>query len=125
MNLPLCGIAALLVFFFLNLKMPQDDLVTKFKRMDWLGNAIIIVATTITAVALTWAGVKHPWGSYQVLVPLVIGLVMTAGFFVYEAKYAIEPVVPWELVNNRTSFFGYISVFLHGIVSTAIVCECD
>lgn len=123
MNLPLCGIAGALVVLFLNLKTPQDDLATKIRRMDWLGNGIIIVATTITAIALTWAGVKHPWGSYQVLVPLILGLTMTVGFFVYEAKVASEPVVPWELVNNRTSFLGYLTVFLHGIVSTAIVCE--
>ncbi|KAG8896336.1 hypothetical protein FRC00_006112, partial [Tulasnella sp. 408] len=35
--------------------------------------------------------------------------------------FAIEPVVPWELVNNRTAFFGYLGVFLHSIVATAVI----
>ncbi|KAG8922954.1 hypothetical protein FRC01_013405 [Tulasnella sp. 417] len=107
----LTAIAIVFVWFFLRLKTPQDDFRTK-------------------------AGVKYPWSSYQVLVPLIPGLLLTAAFFVaaggvngipfseglvYEAKFAIEPVVPWELVNNRTALSGYVGVFLHSIVSTAVI----
>ncbi|KAG8891731.1 hypothetical protein FRC01_014543, partial [Tulasnella sp. 417] len=125
MNLPLAAIAMALVWFFLRLKTPQDDFNTKMRRMDWIGNGIIILATTITVVALTWAGVKYPWASYQVLVPLILGLLLTAAFFLWEAKFAVEPVVPWELVNNRTAFFGYVGVALHSIVVTTVICEFD
>ncbi|KAG9043887.1 hypothetical protein FS837_009033 [Tulasnella sp. UAMH 9824] len=121
MNIPLTAIAIVFVWFFLRLKTPQDDFRTKMKKMDWIGNGLIILATTLTVVALTWAGVKYPWSSYQVLVPLIVGLALTAAFFVYEAKFAIEPVVPWELVNNRTAISGYVGVFLHSIVSTAVI----
>ncbi|KAG8946150.1 hypothetical protein FRC04_012005 [Tulasnella sp. 424] len=85
------------------------------------GNLFVIAGTTLSVVALTWAGAKHPWSSYQVLVPLILGLALMAGFFVYEAKVPVEPVVPWELVNNRTSFLGYATTFLHGIVATCII----
>ncbi|KAG8946147.1 hypothetical protein FRC04_012002 [Tulasnella sp. 424] len=85
------------------------------------GNLFVIAGTTLSIIAVTWAGSKHPWSSYQVLVPLILGLALIAGFFVYEAKVPAEPVVPWELVNNRTSFFGYATVFLHGIISTCII----
>ncbi|KAG8899736.1 hypothetical protein FRB99_006465 [Tulasnella sp. 403] len=121
MNLPLCGIAIVLVFFFLDVKVPRTDFGTKMRSMDWIGNALVIVATTISVVALTWAGVKYPWSSYRVLVPLILGLAGLAAFLFYEAKFATDPVVPWKLVNNRTSFFGFITTFLHGIVSTAII----
>ncbi|KAG8951997.1 hypothetical protein FRC04_005330 [Tulasnella sp. 424] len=123
MNLPLTGFAALLALFSLQLiKGPSDDKVgNKMRRMDLIGNAIIIVATTITIIALTWAGVQHSWGSAAVLVPLILGLLGIGAFFVYEAKVPIEPVVPWELIANRTSCTGYASVFLHGIVSTAVI----
>ncbi|KAG8946148.1 hypothetical protein FRC04_012003 [Tulasnella sp. 424] len=85
------------------------------------GNLFVIAGTTLSIVALTWAGAKHPWSSYQVLVPLILGLVLIAGFFIYEAKVPVEPVVPWDLVNNRTSFLGYATTFLHGIVSTCVI----
>lgn len=121
LNLPLTAIAMVLVWRFLHLKVPQDDLRSKMRRMDWTGNIIIIAGTTISIIALTWAGVKYPWSSYKVLVPLILGLATIALFLIYEAKVAIEPVVPWELISNRNGFLGYSTVFLHGIVSTAIL----
>ncbi|KIO20425.1 hypothetical protein M407DRAFT_29949, partial [Tulasnella calospora MUT 4182] len=121
MNLPLSAIALALVWFFLHLKVPQDDLRSKMQRMDWIGNILVIIGTTLTVIALSWAGAKYPWSSYQVLVPLVLGMAFVVGFFVYEAKVPVGPVVPWELVNNRTSFFGYATTFLHGIVATCII----
>lgn len=50
-------------------------------------------------------------------------MVLLTGFFAYEANLAIEPVVPWELVNNRTSFLGYATTFLHGIIATCVICK--
>ncbi|KAG9002658.1 hypothetical protein FRB90_011342 [Tulasnella sp. 427] len=123
MNLPLTGFAAILALFSLHLlKGPSDDtLGNKMRRLDLVGNAIVIASTTISIVALTWAGIQHPWTSAAVLVPLILGLLGLGVFFVYEAKVPIEPVVPWELINNRTSLLGYVSVFLHGIISTAVI----
>ncbi|KAG8971241.1 hypothetical protein FRC05_011340 [Tulasnella sp. 425] len=121
LNLPLTAIAMVLVWLFLHLKVPQDDLRSKMRRMDWIGNLFVITGTTISIVALTWAGVKYPWSSYKVLVPLILGLAAIAVFFVYEAKVAVEPVVPWELVSSRNSFLGYSVVFLHGIVSIIVI----
>ncbi|KAG9050253.1 hypothetical protein FS837_006694 [Tulasnella sp. UAMH 9824] len=119
-NLALPAIALVLVWFFFRLKVPQDDLRSKMRRMDWIGNLFVIAGTTLNVIALTWAGVKHPWRSYQILLPLILGLVFIVGFFVYEAEVAVEPVVPWELANNRTSFLGYATTFLHGIVATCV-----
>ncbi|KAG9050250.1 hypothetical protein FS837_006691 [Tulasnella sp. UAMH 9824] len=110
MNLPLSATALILVWFFLRLKVPQDDLRSKMRP-----------GTTLNVIALTWAGAKHPWSSYQVLLPLILGLALIVVFFVYEAKVAVEPLILWELVNNRTSFFGYATTFLHGIVATCII----
>ncbi|KAG8934110.1 hypothetical protein FRC02_010593, partial [Tulasnella sp. 418] len=57
MNIPLTGIAAVLVFMFLRVKAPKDDFKTKMGRMDWTGNFLVIVSSTITIIALTWGGV--------------------------------------------------------------------
>ncbi|KAG8908872.1 hypothetical protein FRC01_007214 [Tulasnella sp. 417] len=56
-----------------------------------------MASTTATVIALTWAGTTHPWSSYQILVPLILGLVGLVAFFIYEANFAEEPVVPWAL----------------------------
>ncbi|KAG8904966.1 hypothetical protein FRB99_000968 [Tulasnella sp. 403] len=65
--------------------------------------------------------IRYPWTSYRILVPLILGLVLMVVFFVYEAKWAKEPVVPWQLISNRTSLSGYITVFFHGLVTIAVV----
>lgn len=71
------------------------------------GNVIIIGSSTIVIVALTWAGISYSWSSVHVLVPLILGFVGLAAFLVYEDMVAVEPVVPWRIVSNRTSALGY------------------
>ncbi|KAG8973831.1 hypothetical protein FRB93_001660, partial [Tulasnella sp. JGI-2019a] len=121
LNLPLAAIAIGLVFVFLHLKAPEGDFKSQMRRMDWVGNGLVVGATTSVVLALAWAGVQYSWNSAHILAPLIVGFFGLVAFMLWEAKWASEPVVPWQLVNNRTSFFGYLTVFLHGIASTAAV----
>jgi hypothetical protein len=58
-----------------------------------------------------------------VLVPLIVGLLGLVFTFAYEFNWATEPILPRELLWNRTSLSGYIGVFLHGVMFTGIVCK--
>lgn len=53
----------------------------------------MIASSIACIIGLTWGGVKFPWASAQVLVPLILGLVGMCGFLVYEAIVAKNPVV--------------------------------
>ncbi|KAG8874274.1 hypothetical protein FRB97_006046 [Tulasnella sp. 331] len=119
LNLPLSAAAIVLVFSFLHFKAPEGNIRAQMKRIDWTGNSLVVGGTTRVVLALAWAGVQYSWTSVQVLVPLILGLLGLVAFMVWETKWASEPVVPWQLVNNRTSLFGYITVFIDGITSTA------
>lgn len=57
------------------------------------GNILVIASTTAVVIGVTWGGVQYPWSSARVLVPLILGLVGLAGFFVYEATLAHNPIV--------------------------------
>lgn len=57
------------------------------------GNILVIAATASIVVALSRAGIQHPWSSAQVLIPLILGLLGLAGFLVYEAFLAKHPIV--------------------------------
>ena len=70
------------------------------------GNFIVISGTTLAMVGLTFAGIRFPWGSAQVLIPLVIGLASIGAFIFYEAKVPNGPSIPWDILNNRTSLSG-------------------
>lgn len=87
------------------------------------GNFIVIAGTTLAVTGLTFAGVRFPWDSAQVLAPLIIGLVLVAAFILYEAKVPKEPSIPWEILTNRTTLSGYAATFVHGITSISILCE--
>ncbi|OCH96143.1 iron permease [Obba rivulosa] len=121
LNLPLTGIAFVLVLLFLRVRTPEGSMKEKLRRVDWTGNAIVIVGTTLAIIGLTWAGIRFPWSSAQVLAPLVIGLVLVGAFMVYEAKVPKEPTIPWEVLSNRTSVSGFASTLVHGITSISII----
>ncbi|KAL7284393.1 hypothetical protein ACG7TL_001683 [Trametes sanguinea] len=121
MNLPIAGVAFILVFFFLRVKTPEGSMRAKLGRVDWLGNAIIIAGSVLAVLGLTWGGAQYPWSSAKVLAPLIIGLITILAFFIYERKIPAEPAIPWEVVSNRTTIAGYIGTTIHGIVSISII----
>ncbi|KAJ7889221.1 iron permease [Mycena leptocephala] len=120
LNLPICAVAATLVTIFLRLKKPNAPLLEKLKRIDWIGNLIIVASTTSVVIALTWAGIQFPWSSAKVLVPLILGFLGLAGFLVYEAWFPKYPIVPVSLLGSRTAFSGYTQNFFNGVVLSTL-----
>ncbi|OSC98500.1 MFS multidrug transporter [Trametes coccinea BRFM310] len=120
-NLPLGGIAFVLVAIFLRVRTPPGSFKEKLGRVDWIGNAIVVAGTTLALVALTWGGVTYEWSSVHVLLPLIIGAGLITSFFLYEAIIPPEPTVPLDIIKNRTSLGGYLETFFHGIVSIAVI----
>ncbi|KZT60039.1 MFS general substrate transporter [Calocera cornea HHB12733] len=121
-NLPPCGVAAVMVWWFLKLRRPRGSWRRKVKRVNWIGNAIVMGAATLAILALTQGGIDHPWASYQILIPLIIGLVGIGVFLVYEAFFVVgEPMVPLSMLTNRTVLSGYLGAFMHGLVSILLL----
>ncbi|OCH88842.1 MFS general substrate transporter [Obba rivulosa] len=112
LNVPIAGLSFFLVFAFLKLPVPPGTLQEKSRKIDFLGNAIVIGSTCACVIGLTWGGVVFPWSSARVLVPLVIGIIGVVLFVVYETLWCAHPIVPLALVANRTSLSGYIQIFL-------------
>ena len=61
---------------------------------------IITGSSATCALGLTWGGSVYSWGSVNVLAPLCLGIVGIVAFFVYEGRWATDPIV---------SFFKQIS----------------
>jgi MFS family permease len=70
-------------------------------------------------IALGWAGGQYPWSSYQVLVPLIVGLATIVAFVVLEgnARLTPNPIMPLHLFANPVSSIVFLLTFLHGIVT--------
>ncbi|KAF7330813.1 MFS domain-containing protein [Mycena venus] len=121
LNLPLTGIAFILVSGFLSVRHPEGSLRSKLAQVDWVGNAIVIVGSGLAIIGMTWGGIRYPWSSAEVLAPLIIGLALLVVFAIYEAKVPQKPTVPRDIVSNRTSLSALLTTAAHGMVSIAMI----
>ncbi|KAJ7050318.1 major facilitator superfamily domain-containing protein, partial [Mycena amicta] len=113
LNLPICGLAGILVTLFLRLRTPPGTLSEKMARIDYVGNMIVIAATTAIVLGLTWGGTQFSWGSHEVLLSLLLGLFGLALFLFYESRFAKHPMVPFSVLSTRTGLSGYAQTFLN------------
>lgn len=118
LGLPVSGVALLLLLLFLQVNYNKESTVAeKLKRLDYIGNAILVLSMVSILIALTYGGTLRSWASWHTILPLVLGLLGYVGFHVWEATgWQSEPVMPARLFKNRTSFVAFILVFLHGML---------
>ncbi|KAJ6595827.1 MFS general substrate transporter [Mycena vulgaris] len=121
LNLPISALTVILVLTLLKLPTPSGTTREKLAKMDWIGNILVIASTASIVIALTWGGVVHAWSSFRVLVPLILGVFGMIVFLAYEARIAKHPIVPFEILSNRTSFSGYVQTLLSPIVMLAAI----
>ncbi|KAH0828709.1 major facilitator superfamily domain-containing protein [Lanmaoa asiatica] len=120
LNLPICLVACVSVFLFLDLPIPPGSYRDKFLRMDWIGNFLVISSTVAYTIGLTWGGITAPWSSATVLVPLVLGFFGLVVFITYEATLARWPLAPISIMTNLTSISGYIQTFCSAVTTLAV-----
>ncbi|KAJ5457347.1 Major facilitator superfamily domaingeneral substrate transporter [Penicillium desertorum] len=89
----------------------------KVKRIDYIGNILIMGATAAVLCALTYGGSRYAWSSWRIIVPLVLGLVGLAIFMIFEqSRFCREPVVPPRLFKSRTSLVVFINTYLFTVL---------
>ncbi|MDK8795172.1 MDR family MFS transporter [Corynebacterium sp. MSK041] len=69
-------------------------------RFDWVGAALLTVATSTLILATTWGGLQYPWTSATILGLLATSAVAAAIFVAVELR-AGNPLVPMHLFHNR------------------------
>lgn len=115
-NLPVGGASLAILFFFLHVNYNREvGWAEKLRRIDYLGNGVLIAGSTAILYALAYAGIRHPWSSWQTLVPLLLGFAAFGLFAVIEAGpwAPREPVMPPRLFGNRTSAIIAANTFLN------------
>ncbi|CAO3652066.1 unnamed protein product [Cunninghamella blakesleeana] len=101
-NLPIGGVAIVLLIFFLDLPTPKTTFADKLKRIDYAGTVIVLVAAILFLLAMNFGGELYPWKSAAVIVPLVFSFLFAGVFAYVESKFAKEPIVPPRLFKNRS-----------------------
>ncbi|KAI4863261.1 MFS general substrate transporter [Hypoxylon rubiginosum] len=117
-NLPIGGVALVVLYLFLHVNYNKSETVMqKLRRIDWVGNGVLMAGTIAMLYALAYAGGKYAWTAWQVLFPLILGFVLIVICAIWETYGpAAEPVIPPKLLKHRTSLIVAITTFLHSIL---------
>ncbi|KAL2835571.1 major facilitator superfamily domain-containing protein [Aspergillus pseudoustus] len=120
-NLPICGLAFILLFFYLDVHNPRTPMADGLKAIDWLGSIAILGFTVMVLLGLNFGGETFPWESAEVICLLVFGS-LCVGLFYYGEKYVAKyPLMPLRLVKDRSVVAILIVTLFHGAVF--IACE--
>ncbi|KDQ59098.1 hypothetical protein JAAARDRAFT_652302 [Jaapia argillacea MUCL 33604] len=121
LNLPLAGLAIGVTIWLLPLKRVRGDMKSKLMKIDYVGSALTIISSALLLIGLTWGGVTYPWLSAAVLVPLLLGGVVLVAFLVWEAKWAVIPIIPIHIFKYKTVVGVYITMVMNGMAFFAVL----
>ncbi|RAR06018.1 MFS transporter-like protein [Stemphylium lycopersici] len=118
-NLPISGIASILILFFLDIRHEHTSFLDGIAAVDWFGILTFLGCTLMILLGLDFGGVLFPWDSAKIIALLVVGSVMIFAFIYSEAKVAKYPLIPMTLFRRRTNVAAFCVVFFHGFVFIA------
>lgn len=115
-NLPITGLAFLLLWLVLRLDTPHTPIWEGLKAVDWIGSLFVIGSSIMLLLALDFGGVTHPWDSATVICLLIFSIVVLSLFVLNEWKLAKYPVIPLVLFRHRSGIASFIVCFCHGFI---------
>ncbi|KKF92312.1 putative transporter C3H1.06c [Ceratocystis platani] len=115
-NLPVCGVCIVILFFFLKLHNPRTSMREGLAAVDWMGSMTVIGGTTMILLALEFGGITFPWDSATVLCLIIFGSVMIGLFAVIEWKIAKYPVIPLRIFKATANQAALSIAFFQSFV---------
>ncbi|KAF2118543.1 major facilitator superfamily-domain-containing protein [Lophiotrema nucula] len=115
-NLPLDGLAFVILFFFLDLHTPRTPLWQGLKAVDWAGCLTMVAGTIMLLLGLEFGGVTFPWKSATVICLIIFGTITIGLFFVVEHFLAPNPLMPLNIFSKRHNLAALGVCFFHAFV---------
>lgn len=146
-NLPIATVALIVNFFLLRKELlgpqpiPELDetaetgrrsrFVSRLKTLDVGGQALFVIGFGLIVLGLTWGGATYSWASAAVITPLVLGTIITGGFFYWESSLAPgmplarrlpwqKPMIPLEIIKNRDILLLFYTEVTSGMGTYAV-----
>lgn len=120
-NLPVIAVGVVFVALFLHQTPIPGDIMSKLRRFDWLGSVLFTISSTGFLFGLTTGGVMYEWGSWRVLLPLIIGPCGLFAFAYWEFRFASEPIIDKGVFNNWDMVSSYAMTMFHGMILWSIL----
>ena len=96
MNIPL-GVLAFVLTMTLLRRLPRHD---RPHKLDFLGAALIMTASSSFMLALSMGGVTYPWASTPI-VSLIAAAVLLGTAFIVRLRSAPEPLIPLSILGDH------------------------
>lgn len=106
-NVPVALIALIVVPRLI----PESRMTRARQRIDFAG-AVTLTGGLVAIVYGVLQAASHPWGSVQVLLPLLGGLVLLAMMVVIETRTP-APLIPLGFFTNRTRLIANVTTLLN------------
>lgn len=115
LELPIGAVSLVLLYSFLHVNYNMEaTFAMKIRRIDFIGNGILVAGTIAVLYALAYAGSRYLWSDWQTIVPIVLGLVLFILFAIFEVRGPSEdPVMPARLFKSRTSVIVAVTTFIN------------
>jgi EmrB/QacA subfamily drug resistance transporter len=106
-NIPIGVIALAVVIVALHVKPRHEK-----HKLDFLGMLLLAATSACIVLFSTWGGTTYAWGSWEVITVGAAAVVL-AVLFLWNEKYASEPIIPLHLFRNRAfNLASLIGVFV-------------
>ena len=106
-NLPLCLVA----YFMTDSKLKRLPRYERPHKLDFGGAGLLVLASVLVQLMLSWGGTRYPWNSAPVLGVMVAALVAIA-LLTWRLRTAAEPLIPLRLLSNKVVLTGGTAVGL-------------
>ncbi|KAK3169355.1 hypothetical protein OEA41_008738 [Lepraria neglecta] len=119
-NLPVCGIAFVLLLLLLDVHNPRTKLGEGVMAVDWFGTLSILAVTLLLLLGLDFGGATFPWDSPKVICLIVFGTLMIGFFLFSEKRLAKYPLMPLSIFKNWSNNAAFLVAFAHSMVSIGV-----
>ncbi|KAJ5708209.1 hypothetical protein N7488_008010 [Penicillium malachiteum] len=114
LNLPLTVICAGCVYFFMPLREVEGNWKAKIKAIDFFGAFLALGGTALLILGLNWGGGEYAWSSAHVVASLVVGIVVSIAFVLWQWKGTSVPLVPLHIFRTKLVNGSSLSMFIMG-----------
>ncbi|KAF8121969.1 MFS general substrate transporter [Boletus edulis] len=114
-NLPTGGVAAALLFIFLNLNPHHKRPIREhLAELDFVGLVCFVAGVVCLLIGLNFS--ETSWSSAETIAPLVVGIVLLIAGGINEVFTKRSAILPPRLFKTRTTAIILVTVFLHAVV---------
>ena len=106
-NLPICLVA----WFMTDSKLKRLPRYERPHKLDFAGAGLLVLASVLVQLMLSWGGTRYPWSSAPVLGVMGAAVVAIA-LLTLRLRTAAEPLIPLRLLANKVVLTGGTAVGL-------------